>query len=275
MSTHDTTQPRITIITSTFNCAEALKTTAASLREQTYKNIQWIVADGASRDGTVDVIKANQDIVTDWFSEPDSGIYDAWNKACKLINGDWVFFLGAGDLFFEKNTLSKCAPILKNAPSDCKILYGDVHLIDKLGKKIGTYGKITKKWECNRPALPPHQGTFQKKSLFIDHPAFDSQLKIAADSKFLLRALKRTSLQHMNIVIAKMDAQGISSDPRNTLAALAEIKQICQSEKIKPPLNHTIKFYFLFLTKIILSKYLPKNIINLTIRLKRYIIGIR
>lgn len=275
MSFHDSALPRITIITSTFNCAEALKKTAASIREQTYRNIQWIVADGASRDGTIDVIKANQDIVANWFSEPDSGIYDAWNKAGKLINGDWVFFLGAGDLFFDQTTLSKCALILKTTPSNCEILYGDVHLNDKLGNTIGTYGKITKKWECNRPALPPHQGTFQKRSLFNEYPVFDSQLKIAADSKFLLKALKKTSLLYINIPIARMDAEGISSNPRNTLAALTEINKICRSTNIRPPLAHTIKIYSLFLTRSILSKCFPRNHLNYFIKIKRFIVGIR
>lgn len=275
MSSHDTALPRITIITSTFNCAEALKKTAASIREQTYRNIQWIVADGASRDGTVEVIKENQDIVTDWFSEPDSGIYDAWNKACKLINGDWVFFLGAGDLLFEQKTLLECALILRATASNHNILYGDVHLYDERKKTIGIYGKITKKWECNRPSLPPHQGTFQKKSLFSKHPVFESQLKIAADSKFLLHAVSNTPPIYMGLPIAKMDAEGISSNPQNTLAALREINQICRSLNIKPPFVHSIKIYMFFCIKIIFLKYIPNNYLNQIIKVKRFILGVR
>uniref|UniRef100_UPI0018EAE01E glycosyltransferase n=1 Tax=Aquitalea sp. ASV11 TaxID=2795103 RepID=UPI0018EAE01E len=103
---------RITVITSTYNCAEALTKTAESIRCQSYKNIQWIIADGASTDATLSVIKQNSDIVSHWESEPDNGIYDAWNKACRHINGDWVIFIGAGDLFIDKDTVKRVAQTL-------------------------------------------------------------------------------------------------------------------------------------------------------------------
>ena len=100
-------QPSITIVTSTFNCAEDLELTAQSVRNQKYENIQWIVADGESTDGTADVINSNLDVVTNWFSEKDRGIYDAWNKASRFIVNDWVIFLGAGDVFDSSTSLAK------------------------------------------------------------------------------------------------------------------------------------------------------------------------
>jgi cellulose synthase/poly-beta-1,6-N-acetylglucosamine synthase-like glycosyltransferase len=103
-------KPLITIITSTYNAAEYLPRTIKSVREQTYTNIEWIIVDGNSKDNTVELIRQNEDVIDYWVSEPDSGIYDAWNKGVSLANGDWIAFLGAGDSYkpdainvFEEN----------------------------------------------------------------------------------------------------------------------------------------------------------------------------
>src|SRR5699024_5468308 len=102
--------PIITIITSTYNVVQDLQWTIDSIREQTYPNIQWIIADGASTDGTVKMFEANSELIDYWFSEPDTGIYDAWNKALEHVKGDWLQFIGAGDELYGTSTLEKVAP---------------------------------------------------------------------------------------------------------------------------------------------------------------------
>jgi glycosyltransferase involved in cell wall biosynthesis len=234
--------PRLTIITSTYNCAEALTKTASSIREQSYTNIQWIVVDGASIDGTLDVIIASLDIVTDWLSEPDSGIYDAWNKACKLIDGDWVLFLGAGDLIHHQNALTE---FWENAPNDCEqfsILYGNVLMT----KVDGTPRYVCRKtkldyWEFGRPALPPHQSVFHSKKLFSLREPFDTTYRIAADSKFLLQALKKGAGLYIDITIAKMPDDGVSNNASNYLIAENEIKRLCVEVGIHVPFIYKIR----------------------------------
>lgn len=236
------TLPRLTIITSTYNCAEALTKTAASIREQSYTNIQWIVADGASTDGTLDVISANLDIVTDWLSEPDSGIYDAWNKACRLIDGNWVLFLGAGDLIHHQTALTE---FWENAPIDCEqfsILYGNVLMT----KVDGTPRYICRKtnldyWEFGRPALPPHQSVFHNKILFSSQEPFDTTYKIAADSKFLLQALRIGPGLYIGTTVAKMPDDGVSNNASNFLIAQNEIKRLCIEVGVKVPLIYKIR----------------------------------
>lgn len=117
MSINAVALPLITIITSTFNAGEQLRFTAQSIKNQTYPHIQWIIVDGKSSDNTIDIIEELGELVSVWFSEKDSGIYDAWNKALKYAKGDWIQFIGAGDELAEADTLEKIAQILKRCPS--------------------------------------------------------------------------------------------------------------------------------------------------------------
>jgi glycosyltransferase involved in cell wall biosynthesis len=229
--------PRISIITSTYNCAESLKKTAKSIRQQSYKNIQWIVADGASTDGTLEVIKSNMDIITNWFSETDSGIYDAWNKASNFIDGDWVLFLGAGDLISHNSSLIEFWQSTPNNPQKYSLIYGNVEII----KPDGSLRYVCKKknlnfWEFGRPALPSHQGVFHARRLFSASKPFDIAYKIAADSKFMLQALKLGATFYKDITVTKMPDDGISNNANNLFIARKEIKKLLDELKIQVPL---------------------------------------
>lgn len=234
---HQATLPRFTIITSTYNCAEALTKTAVSIREQSYTNIQWIVADGASIDGTVEVIKKNQDIVSKWFSEPDRGIYDAWNKACRLIDGDWILFLGAGDLIASTDVLENIANHSLTLDDSAVVIYGNVLLM----KPDGTPRYISRKptlnyFEFGRPALPHHQGVFQNRRLFSGYESFDPSYKIAGDSKFLLAATKIGTFSHADFFVGMMADDGASNNYKNILVARREIQRICFELGIAVPI---------------------------------------
>ncbi|BAK78311.1 glycosyl transferase, family 2 [Pseudogulbenkiania sp. NH8B] len=234
-------KPSITIITSTFNCSEPLKETALSIREQTYSNIQWIIADGASTDETVAVIKSEIDIVGHWFSEPDRGIYSAWNKAVRYITGDWVIFMGAGDVFYDNMTLSKAADILSRMENKIEIAYGDVQFVSTDGN-ITYYGKINlNDWHSARPALPSHQGVFHRKTLFENRCPFDESYRIAADSKLLLSAAKSNTFYYLGIPIARMDPDGISSHPRTARLLLSEFKKLSHDLGYKIPFARKLK----------------------------------
>lgn len=233
----------ITIITSTLNCASALSRTADSIRGQTYKNIQWIVADGGSNDGTLNVINANGDIISCYSSERDSGIYDAWNKACKLIRGDWVIFLGAGDVFSRQDVLELVSGKLEKIPMDVVIAYGNV-VQEKNGKEIFRYGEVDlKAWEIYRPKLPAHQGVFQRAEIFGENP-FDIQYKVAADSKFMLQALKQGSAFYFNIDVCIMEPGGISSHPKHAIRVMKELFKLEGDVGYVIPVAKRIEFIF-------------------------------
>lgn len=266
---------RITVITSTYNCAEALTKTAESIRCQSYKNIQWIITDGASTDATLSVIKQNSDIVSHWVSEPDKGIYDAWNKACRHISGDWIIFIGAGDLFIDKDTVKRVAQSLVQLDPSTKIAYGDVYLINKDHKIIGRYGKLKQKWECNRLAVPAHQGVFQRADCFTCESPFDESYKIAADSKFLILHTVKAPPFYIGYAVALMDSEGISSSEEHQVKVRAEIQRINIETGVMPPFWHTMKVSFLVQSKNIFKRILPQNIFIFILNLKRRLFGMR
>ena len=208
--------PIITIITSTYNVVQDLQWTIDSIKNQTYPNIQWIIADGASTDGTVTMLKANSELIDYWFSEPDTGIYDAWNKALEHVKGDWVQFIGAGDELYETNILEKVASHLKDAYPNYELVYGQVmHISEKGRKELYISGEPWEhyqgKWSTYvRPEIPEHPAIYHHVSLF-QYIQFDTKLKISADSLFILQALKKNNtMLFIEVIVDRFVVGGIS-----------------------------------------------------------------
>lgn len=263
--------PRFTIITSTFNCSNDLEKTAQSIREQSYENIQWIIADGASTDETVNIIKKNSDIVSDWFSEPDSGIYDAWNKASQLINGDWVIFLGAGDLLANENVLSNVSSKFLDLAENVSIAYGDVLMHEGQLFKLRAGEINPEHWELFRPCLPHHQGVFQRAKFFKKSAPFDVSYRVVADSKFMLQILKHGSLFYLNEVISKMELCGVSNHPRYLKIVQEEFCRLQHDLKYKVPVLNKIIFYFLSNIKYYCYKFFGERFLSFFVGIKRNI----
>lgn len=256
-SGEDAGQPLITIITSTFNAARDLHWTIDSIRAQTYPRIQWIVADGASKDGTVDVLRQNEDIIDVWFSAPDKGIYDAWNKALEYVHGEWVQFIGAGDELAEAETLEKVAPYLASAYPAHDIVYGRLAYISEgkrqLIEEVGMpWEEMKGKWEGYRPKLPVHPEVFHHASIFNCSPSFDISYRIAGDSHFLMRQLKKKDFMYMPVLVDRMPAGGASGRTDSFKKALRETRRASRELGFKPPLLHVVFENFKFLFKCVL-----------------------
>ena len=262
----DVQAPLLTIITSTLDCPIELNATARSIRSQTYTNIQWIIADGGSSSATLDVIRENCDIVDHSFSERDSGIYEAWNRACVSIRGDWVYFLGAGDVFVGPNVLLNLFTSLASIHlhSSCKLFYGNVRLVTQNGNVRNTFKEINlKKWEFGRPALPAHQGVFQHASLFHPTSTFDQSLRVAGDSKFLLGVLAFNPITYINQDVCLMDDSGASNAWRNGFRIQKEIDFVCKALDINVPFYVSWRAWlFRFLTYFT-HFFLPFGLIRL------------
>ena len=117
--------PKITIITVCFNAVSCIEQTIKSVINQTYPNIEYIIIEGNSIDGTIDIIEQYKDNITHWVSEPDKGIFDAMNKGIVLSHGDWVLFLNSGDYLYSDYVISQC--FLEKDYSGFSVLYGDVY----------------------------------------------------------------------------------------------------------------------------------------------------
>lgn len=173
-------QPKISIVTVCYNAVKIIEETILSVINQTYTNIEYIIIDGGSKDGTVDIIKKYNDKIAYWTSESDNGIYDAMNKGIKKATGEWINFMNAGDSFCNLNVL---AELNRNGAFDnYDLIYGDVIGKYKIGnrlQKAGSLKDITKTMQFS------HQSTFVKSSL-MKEKLYALTYRLAADYNFIL-----------------------------------------------------------------------------------------
>ncbi len=220
--------PLISIIVAVFNGGKTLQQCIDSISQQTCLNKELIIIDGGSKDNTVELLNANNQYISYWVSEPDKGIYNAWNKALLQAKGEWICFLGADDYFWNNQVLEKMTEHLKIMPPDIRVVYGKVMLVNKEGENIYSVGEP---WEKVKKSFTkfmsiPHPGTMHRHCLFEQHGLFDESFYIAGDYEFLLRELKtRDAVFIPNIITTAMRQGGISSTPDNILLAMRELRR--------------------------------------------------
>src|SRR5579871_4897782 len=188
---------KISIVIATFNAAKYVAECLDSCIEQTWPDKEIIVIDGGSTDGTVEIIRRRQRHIAFWVSEPDNGIYDAWNKALTHVTGSWVLFRGADDVFWSPATLEEAAASLTHAAPNELVCYGTVVVTGEDGCLRRISGEP---WSAARQNFfqlmsIPHPSTFHHASLFRSFGGFDSSYRIVGDYDFLLRALRRPEVE--------------------------------------------------------------------------------
>lgn len=259
----------VTIITSTMNCATQLGLTAASIRAQGAGLTQWIIVDGGSSDAFLDVIRENSDIIDHWVSEPDNGIYDAWNKACDFIHGEWVLFLGAGDVFSSVDTLRRIVSALTEIPPAVMFAYGNVVQASG-GIERYRWGRVDlDDWDIYRPKLPAHQGIFHRASLLARAQPFDSSYRIVADSKFLLPIMKEQNTRYLDIDICVMEPGGVSSSPASTLKVMREFLRLEVDIGYRIPRVRRTLFVFRSYAKFIIYKIAGQTAVDIATKMKK------
>lgn len=210
--------PRISIIIAAFNCATTLKKCIESVVAQDYPQKELIIFDGASTDGTVDIIRSYDAEISVWRSEPDSGVYHAWNKGVDASRGEWLHFLGADDWLASPEMLSRVAFRLQDCPEEIRLAYGKVTLVSDSGTVVTTHGEPweTARFQLGRRLSIQTTGVFFRRSMFRVHGRFDESFRIAADYEFLLRELTvGRPLFLEDIQVACWRLGGLSSDPDN------------------------------------------------------------
>jgi glycosyltransferase involved in cell wall biosynthesis len=223
-----TSKPIFSIIVAVFNGAETLQQCIDSVAQQTYPNKELIIIDGNSTDETTDIVKANQEKISYWISEPDQGIYHAWNKGLTKVKGDWICFLGADDYLWNQLVLEKMAEQLQTLSTHIRVAYGRIMIIDSEGNNLYTLGAP---WNSIKERFKnfmciPHPGSMHRRNLFDQHGPFDESFRIAADYEFLLRELPKGDAFFMpDIIVAGMRQGGVSSASVNLLLAYDEIRR--------------------------------------------------
>lgn len=230
-------KPLITIIVAVFNCAETLQQCIDSVVNQTCSRKELIIIDGGSTDGTVDLLKANHDKIDYYISEPDTGIYNAWNKGLSKASGEWICFLGADDFLWDQYVLERAGQKLNNLSLDLRIAYGRVMLLNESASPLYLVGVPWEKVRLRfkKTMCIPHQGVFHRRSLFDLHGVFDESFRIAGDYELLLRELDVGRAFYLTDIISGMRQGGVSNNAENSLAILAEFRQVQRKHGQKLP----------------------------------------
>lgn len=205
---------KISIITSVYNNAATIEDAIRSVLSQTYTNIEYIVVDGASKDGTTEIIKKYENQISKFVSEKDKGIYDGLNKGVDLATGDVIAFLHSDDIYENENVIADVVKLFETTNTDS--IYGDLVYVDKNDtNKIFRYwksGEYTFKKLCNG-WMPPHPTFFVKREFYEKYGKFDLSYGIAADYDFMLRMLGKYKITtaYLPKVLYKMRVGGASN----------------------------------------------------------------
>src|SRR5579871_2740865 len=206
---------KISLLTVSFNSAATIKDTIESVRSQDYPDVEYIVVDGNSQDGTVDIIKSYSAKIDKWISEPDKGIYDAMNKAVRMATGDVVGILNSDDFYSSTNILSQVAAAFEDKTVDA--VFGDLVFVDpnNLKKVVRTYSSA--KWHPGKFArgfMPAHPTFFVRRKYYEEIGLFKTDYKIAADYELLIRFLyvHKLKYKYLPINMVTMRKGGVSSN---------------------------------------------------------------
>jgi glycosyltransferase involved in cell wall biosynthesis len=227
-----TSKPLITVIVAVYNGAKTLQRCIDSVSDQTYLNKELIIIDGGSKDGTIDILMANNDKITYWQSEPDSGIYNAWNKALGHASGDWIYFLGSDDYLWKRNVFEEIIPHMVRAESKgILMVYGQVARVTASDEICCVDGSP---WEYTWRSIIidginafEHQGMFHHRSFFNLYGNFDESFKIVGDYELLIRAFKEggDSLFVDGLIVAGMQTGGVTNNSIKLVKETARARQ--------------------------------------------------
>lgn len=202
-------KPILTIVTIVYNHANGFKATAKSIENNKNNLVEWVVVDGLSTDGTIEIIKDYQNCINTYISEKDKGIADAFNKGIKLANGQFLLFLNAGDLL--NINIEKITSFLNlNRSVPCVI--GKI----KMGNKI--YGRAIPFWRQYMRNHLPHQAMFINKNMFEKYGCYDIKRRLGMDYEWSLRLKNEWSdILFISDIISIMEPGGVSvSNPLKT-----------------------------------------------------------
>lgn len=246
---HNHLTPTFSIITVTYNAEAVLEDTIQSVISQTYHRVEYIIVDGASKDGTLSIINKYKDRITKIISEPDKGLYDAMNKGIQIATGDYLCFLNAGDSFHEDDTLQQMVHTLMNNEFP-DVLYGETELVNKEGhfirmRRLSAPETLT--WKSFKQGmLVCHQAFFAKYSLV---EPYDLKYRFSADFDWCIRIMKKAhTLHHTRLTLIDYLEEGMTT--QNRKASLKERFYImCSHYGIISTIGHHIWFVLRALLK--------------------------
>ncbi len=182
---------KVTIVTTSFNSSSTIRHTIESVLRQSYADIEYLIVDGKSTDGTIGIVREYESRFNGrlrWISEPDKGIYDAMNKGIGMATGDVIGFLNSDDFFTSSDSLECLVNALERSGADA--VYGDVHYVQKddLLRCVRYYSSEGfRRYKMRFGYMPAHPTFYCRREIFERHGLFDTSLKVASDFELLLR----------------------------------------------------------------------------------------
>jgi glycosyltransferase involved in cell wall biosynthesis len=256
----------ITVITVVRNCADKLEKTIKSVINQKYLNIEYILVDGDSSDGTKDVIAKYEQQISKWISEPDKGTYDAMNKGIRLASGEWINFMNAGDEFVHDNICNNLKEHLNDPKAS--VIYGDFFAADS-ARNTEILVKAKRPENLWHGMIFSHQSVFIRSTELKTMP-FNLKYKLVSDFDQILKLyISNKVFVSVNFPISRIEISGLSYSKQSTIF---ELIQVIYSHK---PLSPALIFFIYPLLSIwigaIMGTKMTSKIRTLKWKLKNYI----
>ena len=244
-------QPKFSIITITFNAAPVIGPTLQSVLAQSYKNYEYILVDGASKDSTVAVAKASGINFAHIVSEPDTGLYDAMNKGMKLATGDYLCFLNAGDAFHSPDTLEKIVAAIAHEEHLPDVLYGETAEVNDERqfvrmRRLQAPARLT--WKSFKQGmLVCHQAFYARRSIA---PEYNLGYRLSADVDWCINVMKRAK-KMVNVELTVVDYLQNGLSLQNHRASLIErFKVMCSHYGVLS----TVVYHLWFVLRAVIKK---------------------
>jgi len=248
---NDENLPLISIITVVFNSARFVEKTIQGIINQSYPNIEYIIIDGASTDGTIEILRKYNEYIYYWISEKDKGLYDAMNKGMENASGDYFWFINSGDLPYDLSVLDN---IFRNKTQFADIYYGETEIIDPNGQIIGMRrhkAPVKLNWKSLLQGMKvSHQSIIVKKEITV---AYNLEYKFSADFDWVIKVLKKAkSIENTGLILSKFMDGGLTK--KNLMPGLKERFNIMVNNY-----GYFLTIYSHFLLTIKLAFYYLKN----------------
>ena len=228
--------PKVSIITISYNSEETIEDTIKSVLSQDYDNLEYIIIDGASKDGTMDIVSRYEDRISKIISEPDKGIYDGMNKGVLNSTGDIIGILNSDDLYADETVITD----MVNQIGDHDAIYADLVYVNR--EDLDQVVRYWKSGEYKRDNfrkgwMPPHPTFFIRKKFYDEHGVYSTELRSAADYELMLRMLYKNEISctYLNRVITRMRVGGESNvSLKNRIRANKEDRRAWEMNGLKP-----------------------------------------
>jgi glycosyltransferase involved in cell wall biosynthesis len=228
---------KVSIITAVYNGAQTIAATLHSVAQQDHDAIEHIVVDGGSTDATLAIVRANEGRVSRTISEPDTGVYEAFNKGLHLATGDAIAFLNSGDTYVSSNAVSRMVEALSS--HGIQAAFADVLIVD-----VEDWSRVIRRYSSRRFApesmvyglMPAHPSLFLRREVYQRVGEYDANFRIAGDFEMCLRVFLKSSTPYLylNEAIVRMPAGGLSNRGwRSKLTITREMVKACAMNDVR------------------------------------------